>query len=65
MIDPAYLAQLRRDEAPGDRCGGVLQRREHLHRLFESWIRACPGSWFASKRMWPKETYSADGPTAA
>lgn len=38
---------------------------EHLHRLFESWIRACPGSWFASKRMWPKETYSSDGPTAA
>jgi KDO2-lipid IV(A) lauroyltransferase len=30
---------------------------EQLHRLFEQWIRQCPGSWFASKRLWPKDVY--------
>ena len=38
---------------------------EELHRMFEQWIRQCPGSWFASKRMWPKETYSSAGDAGA
>ncbi len=37
----------------------ALEMTEQLHRLFEQWIRQCPGSWFASKRLWPKETYTS------
>jgi KDO2-lipid IV(A) lauroyltransferase len=39
----------------------AIRMTEDLHRLFETWIRQSPGSWFASKRMWPKETYSSGG----
>ena len=28
-----------------------------VHHLFEQWIRARPGDWFPSKRLWPKEVY--------
>lgn len=39
----------------------AIRMTEDVHRLFEEWIRQSPGSWFASKRMWSKETYSSGG----
>jgi KDO2-lipid IV(A) lauroyltransferase len=44
----------------------AVQMTAAVHRLFEQWIRARPGDWFPSKRLWPKEVYEqADGEPAA
>jgi KDO2-lipid IV(A) lauroyltransferase len=35
----------------------AIRMTESLHALFEQWIRARPGDWFCSKRLWPKSAY--------
>jgi KDO2-lipid IV(A) lauroyltransferase len=53
---------------PGeDEIERALHMTGAVHHLFEQWIRARPGDWFPSKRLWPKEVYEqvAGEPAAA
>lgn len=43
--------------AGGDEVGSATRMTAEVHRLFEAWIRARPGDWFPSKRLWPKARY--------
>lgn len=36
----------------------AIRMTESVHALFEQWIRARPGDWFPSKRLWPKSAYA-------
>lgn len=39
------------DASENDRAIDIIQQ---VHGHFEAWIKACPGEWFCSKRIWPK-----------
>lgn len=45
--------------AGSDEIERAVLMTEQVHRLFEGWIRARPGDWFCSKRLWPKPVYAA------
>lgn len=36
----------------------AVELTRRIHERFEEWIRAAPGQWFCSKRLWPKSAYT-------
>ena len=44
--------------AGGDEIERAIRMTGSVHALFEQWIRARPGDWFPSKRLWPKSAYA-------
>lgn len=49
-VDKANLTGSELDQA--------VELTRRVHERFEEWIRAAPGQWFCSKRLWPKAAYT-------
>lgn len=54
-----FYPPIRPDDPEASEMEQALQMTRQVNRLFEEWIRECPGEWFCSRRIWSKDARPA------